>query len=255
MTSTCRGTGTGPKRWSRRPAGWAFRSWPARRCRSPGAFRPWSFPGAAEVQEAVCVGYGGIDSYDFHGLESFQCLVERRRGGETGVTAVQAVRGSAVWDAAGRGGSCERRALPELLEACLCRSFTLASPRPGYGHVLPELAQMPALARDPVMYRIEYVDGLKSTLLMLSGLVTDFTVAVRIKQQAELLSTQMYLPGLTPGQTLPNFFSPLAHHIETLFLTGKAPLPRRANAADHRDGRRRDRLADPGSEANRDAPP
>ena len=35
----------------------------------------------------------------------------------------------------------------------------------------------------------------------------------------------MYLPGLHPGQTLPNFFSPLAHHIETLFLTGKPPYP------------------------------
>ena len=35
----------------------------------------------------------------------------------------------------------------------------------------------------------------------------------------------MYLPGLSPGQTLPNFFSALAHHIETLFLTGKPPYP------------------------------
>jgi hypothetical protein len=91
--------------------------------------------------------------------------------------------------------------------------------------VLPDLAQMPGLARDPVLYRIEHADGLKSTLLMLSGLVKDFTVAVRIKQQAELLSTQMYLPGLNLGQTLPNFFSALARHVETLFLTGKPPYP------------------------------
>ena len=60
---------------------------------------------------------------------------------------------------------------------------------------------------------------------MLSGLVGDFTVAVRVKAQAEPLSTQMYLPGLNPGQTLPNFFSALAHHIETMFLTGKPPYP------------------------------
>ena len=122
-------------------------------------------------------------------------------------------------------GPRQRRGLPELLEACLSRSFSLASPRTGYGHVLPELAQMTGLVLDPVMYRIEHVDGLKSTLLMLSGLVHDFTVAVRIKQQDELLSTQMYLPGLNHGQTLPNFFSALAYHIETLFLTGKPPYP------------------------------
>jgi len=35
----------------------------------------------------------------------------------------------------------------------------------------------------------------------------------------------MYLPGLNLGQTLPNFFSALARHIETLFLTGKPPYP------------------------------
>ena len=38
----------------------------------------------AGVEEAVCVCYGGVDSYDFHGLETLQCMVERRRGGESG---------------------------------------------------------------------------------------------------------------------------------------------------------------------------
>jgi hypothetical protein len=32
-------------------------------------------PLGADVKEAVCVGYGGVDSYDFHGLEAIQCLV------------------------------------------------------------------------------------------------------------------------------------------------------------------------------------
>ena len=34
--------------------------------------------------ESVCMGYGGVDSYDFHGLETAQCMSERRRGGERG---------------------------------------------------------------------------------------------------------------------------------------------------------------------------
>jgi hypothetical protein len=182
-------------------------------------------PLGAEVVEGVCVGYGGIDSYDFHGLESLQCLVERRKGGETGVRAVTAVRGVSVWKALQSGswdaGGCDL----ELFEACLCRSFRLTSPRPGYGNAYPELAQMPALARDPVLYRIEYADGLKGSLLMLSGLVRDFTVAIRIRGQSEPLSTQMYLPGLSPGQTLPDFFNPLVRHVETLFTTGTPPFP------------------------------
>jgi hypothetical protein len=189
--------------------------------RIPSVDLPWG----SEVKEAVCVGYGGVDSYDFHGLEALQCIVERRRGGEAGVAAVQAVRGSAVWKILADQARSDHGELPELFEACLSRSFTLASPRPGYGHVLPALEQMPGLVHNPLMYRIERTDGLKTTLLVLSGLVSDFTVAIRIKAQDELFSTQMYLPGLNPGQTLPNFFSALAHHIETLFLTGKPPYP------------------------------
>jgi hypothetical protein len=182
-------------------------------------------PFGAKVAEAVGIGYGGLDSYDFHGLEAIQCLVERRAGGETGVVAVTALRGDSVWNALATtswsAGSCDR----ELLQACLCRSFTLASPRPGYGNAYPEPAQWPALVQSPAMYRIEYADGLKSTLLVLNGLVRDFTVAVRVEGAARPLSTQMYLPGLGPGQTLPNFFNPLAHHIESMFRTGKPPYP------------------------------
>jgi len=42
-------------------------------------------PLGARIREAMCVGYGGVDSYDFHGLETIQCMVERRQGGESGV--------------------------------------------------------------------------------------------------------------------------------------------------------------------------
>jgi hypothetical protein len=189
--------------------------------RIPSVDVPWG----AELDELVCVGYGGIDSYDFHGLETIQCLAERRRGGETGVSAVRALRKDAVWNALAQPawdkGGCSRT----LFQACLCRSFTLASPQRGYGHAFAELDHLPKLVRDPVLYRIEYVDGLKATLLMLSGLVSDFTVAIATRGRDEVLSTQLYLPGLHPGQTLPNFFSPLAHHIETMFLTGKPPYP------------------------------
>jgi hypothetical protein len=182
-------------------------------------------PHGAHVVEAVGVGYGGLDSYDFHGLEAIQCLVERRNGGETGIAAVTALRGGSVWKALASGswdaGGCDL----ELLESCLCRSFTLTSPRAGYGNTYPELAQIQAIVRNPTMYRIEYADGTRASLLMLSGLVSDFTVAVRLKGADRPLSTQMYLPGLSPGQTLPNFFNPLVHHIEKLFVTGSPSYP------------------------------
>ena len=74
-------------------------------------------PVGARVREAMCVCYGGVDSYDFHGLETIQCMVERRKGGETGVKWVQAYRGEKFWKALQRRRLAARsdggRALPQ----------------------------------------------------------------------------------------------------------------------------------------------
>ena len=42
-------------------------------------------PYGAKVEEALMVGVGGSDPMDYHALEAMQCMVERRRGGETGI--------------------------------------------------------------------------------------------------------------------------------------------------------------------------
>src|ERR1700742_4738421 len=76
-------------------------------------------PYGADVEEMLGIGYGGVDSYDFHALETIQCMAERRRGGETGVAAVQGLRGAAVWKAMDAGGWD-----PRLFEACLSRTQT-----------------------------------------------------------------------------------------------------------------------------------
>ncbi|MBT4483885.1 MAG: hypothetical protein HOC71_09435, partial [Candidatus Latescibacteria bacterium] len=49
------------------------------------------------VEKAVVSFYGGKEAYGFHALESLQCMVERRRGGETGVAAVECLEGADVW--------------------------------------------------------------------------------------------------------------------------------------------------------------
>src|SRR6476660_6713397 len=71
----------------------------------------------AEIESAVMVGYRGPDVMDFHGLEALQCMVERRRGEESGVASVQMVEGDAVWKAGAEG-----RYSKELLTAALSRS-------------------------------------------------------------------------------------------------------------------------------------
>ena len=82
-------------------------------------------PCGAEVEEIVSVGVGGVDGYDIHSLEAMQCLVERRRGGETGVVWIEALRGDRFWHALGSGSWDAGGWDPTLFEACLCRSHSL----------------------------------------------------------------------------------------------------------------------------------
>jgi hypothetical protein len=56
-------------------------------------------PPGTSIREAISIGYGGIASYDFHALETIQCMVERRKGGETGVEWLQTYRGDSFWKA------------------------------------------------------------------------------------------------------------------------------------------------------------
>ena len=51
---------------------------------------------SAKIEEALMVGVGGSDPMDYHALEAMQCMIERRKGGETGVAAVQLIDGDAV---------------------------------------------------------------------------------------------------------------------------------------------------------------
>jgi len=177
-------------------------------------------PFGAEVEEAMCVAMGRVDSYDFHALEVIQCMAERRRGGERGVAWLQALRGEAVWKALQAGSWQAGGWSPALFEACLCRSQTLAQP-PTFSHRFPTAQQMREWVKEPVAYRFEYADGLRATMLLLNGLVGDFTFAARIKGQAEPLSTLFYLPPL------PNvaYSAALMSKAEELFVTGKAPYP------------------------------
>jgi hypothetical protein len=177
-------------------------------------------PLGTRIREALCVGYGGVDSYDFHALETLQCMVERRLGGETGVKGLQAYRGEKFWDAL-REGRWSRR----LMEAALCRSHTLTPARPGFNDILPTDDDLRRLVADPIAYHYEHADGLICTMILLNGLVKDFNFAADIEGRREPFSTQMYLPMPDGRTTLADFFNPLVNNMEKMFLTGKPTYP------------------------------
>lgn len=183
---------------------------------------PVEIPRDAEVEEVVCVAPGGVDGYDIHALEGIQAMVERRKGGEKGVQWLHALRRDAVFQAMGKGGWDRGGWDPELFEACLCRSHSIAAGRPAFGHALPERDEIPALLNEEaIAYRFQYADGLKATMLLLEGLVHDFTFAARIEGQQDPLSTLMYVDGRRPR----HFFNAQVNAVEEMFLTGKAICP------------------------------
>jgi hypothetical protein len=72
-----------------------------------------------------------------------------------------------------------------------------------------------------VAYRFQYVDGVRGSMLLLNGLVRDFTFAARIKGNPEPLSTLFYLP---PNPNV-QYSAILMSKAEEMFLSGKPPYP------------------------------
>lgn len=171
-----------------------------------------------EIEEALMVGVGGSDPMDYHALEAMQCMIERRRGGETGVKAVQLIEGDAVWKA-GEEGRWSRK----LLESALSRSDTPQGLTIADGRTQDMVGNgvLPKLVKKPAAYFIERSDGLRGTLLMLDGAVKDYTFAAKVRGMPGIQSTQFFLSP-TPNVT---YSACLVSKIEEMFATGKAPYP------------------------------
>lgn len=174
-------------------------------------------PLGCTIEEALMVGNGGSDPMDYHALEAMQCMIERRKGGETGVRAVEMLEGDAVWKAGNEG-----RWSKDLLASALSRSDTPQgyTVEDGRTQDLSANGQLPKLVKKPAAYFIEHNDGLKTTLLMLSGAVQDFNFAARVRG-AGVQSCQFLLTP-TPNVT---YSACLVNNIESMFETGRAAYP------------------------------
>ncbi len=154
-------------------------------------------------ERALSVGYGGFESYGFHTLEALQVMTERRRGGETGVKAVQCLEGKAAWDAA-KEGRWDRT----LLDAALTKT-----PIKGRGKVEEDDA-------NALVYLIEYLDGLHATAYMSARHVAEFAFAGRVKGEKEPLACWYELPK--PQR---DHFSFLVQNVAQMMVTGKPAYP------------------------------
>jgi hypothetical protein len=160
-----------------------------------------------EWEQALSVGYGHFETYGFHTLEGLQVMTERRKGGETGVKAVQALAGKAAWEAAA-SGKWDRG----LLDAAVAAVQAKVPPKK-LGKIEDDDAQA-------IVYLIEYNDGLQAVSFMSPRHCQEFAFAGRIKGQREPAACWYDLPK--PQR---DHFSFLVQHTAQMMTTGKAPYP------------------------------
>jgi hypothetical protein len=173
----------------------------------PVAWRepPLELPRDGEIEAALSIGYGGLESYGFHALEAHQCMIERGRGGETGVASVQAVTEAEIRKAESAGLWSS-----ELFAAALKQL-------PGS----PQDNDQWTSKNNSAVYLIQHRDGLKSAVVMANGLARYQAFAVKLKGRAEPLATWFKLQSGPPY----GHFAYLVHAIEETIHANRAVYP------------------------------
>lgn len=169
-------------------------------------------PRGCKITGVVQIGYGPFEGYGFHALEAMQCMVERRRGGETGVAAVQCLQGEAMWKSLDDG-----RWNRALLEAALERVPA---------HANADYRTATARDQQAGVFLCEYRDGLQAACAMLNGYVHEgdggaFTFAAQLADDDRPKATHFYLQQPDPFA----HFSQLLRAIEAMIETGHPSYP------------------------------
>jgi hypothetical protein len=172
---------------------------------------PLEMQDGAVIEEAVSIHSGPLESYDFHGLEVLQSMVEARRGGETGVGEIQLLEGDAVWQAAADG----------RWSYALAAAAMRAQAGQDVGR-LEDFIEPGDGKRHPVhAILIKYRDGLRATVLRIGNLSTRWCFACRLAGKPEPLATSFYVG---PWENR-NLFKALSHAIQTHIREKQAPYP------------------------------
>jgi hypothetical protein len=164
---------------------------------------------------------GTLAGAELNALEGLLPVIERRGGGEAGIRSVRLFEGEDVW----RAGDRKLWSWP-LLAAAISRSH---SPQgdpvlDGRTQDLTGLGLLSKLARRPQAWLLEHRDGLRTSILVLDGVVGDFNFAVRAAD-GRVFSAQLF----RAPPPLEQHFSLLAAAVEDFFQTRKSPWPLERN--------------------------
>jgi hypothetical protein len=161
---------------------------------------------AKPLKEIFALSYHRLDAYGFHALEMVQCLAERRPGGETGVKQVRTLRDDAVWQAIDEG-LIDRELIDQAMSRYKDRPISRDKP-------------LRDLVPHPVLFVVDYSDGLRASVLTVGNLYIDWSVAWRYADgQSE--STVFWTQEARPF----THFAILVKQLEPFFQTGKPTWP------------------------------
>ncbi|MFO1002419.1 MAG: hypothetical protein U0936_18985 [Planctomycetaceae bacterium] len=164
-----------------------------------------TIPMNSDLESAFAIGYAELDRYGIHTLEFLQCMVERRKGGEVGVKAVQCLTGEAIWTAIDAG-----RIHSSLIDSVAAVSIKAngASVRSANGP-------------DDHLFLIEYCDGFVAGALMTRSFAQSISAGVKVRGVAQPLAAR------AEERTVPRHphFAFLLHAVERMIHTGKPTYP------------------------------
>lgn len=153
------------------------------------------------IKNSVVVGDTADEGAIFHCIDVLQAFVDRRKGGETGVRAVQSIRGPETW------AWVERNAWASNLLDAVRKRFDLKA---GYFQE----------GRKPNVCIVEYNDGSKAAVI--SGHGVGWTYAGEIEGQKEpTIVSMLGFPGPISQYHAANGHE---HWLIEMMLTGKEPF-------------------------------
>jgi hypothetical protein len=152
------------------------------------------------IKASIVAGGAGDEGSLFHCVDVLQSFVERRKGGETGVAAVESIRGPQTWEWTGRNPWAGN-----LLEAVRTR-FNLEP-----GHFQKSV-------REPRVTIVSYRDGTQAAVYSISGV--GWTYAGEIEGQAPAIVSMLGWPGPFSQYHAANAYE---HWLIEMMLTRKEP--------------------------------
>lgn len=159
------------------------------------------------------IGYGPVEDYGFRALETHQCMIERRHGGEAGVSQVKV--------AIGRDILATKQTGEWSSELFAAARRTMPGNPADTESWDPVITRLEGARNQPAAFLLNHCDGLKSAVIMTAGYSGGFALACELKGRQDSVACWFKLQDWGVF----GHFSYLLDAFEATIRNGKAVYP------------------------------